>query len=440
MGLTRVFLRLTALAVVSHSLCSRRYRFLQPPEQSRALDPGQLRRVCGDRARRRRGRAGRGARALRRSAGSLDELFLAQTRYLDELPLRYVDLAIFGAAALSLFLELAVIRWQGTVFEFFAFYKNFTLLSCFAGLGIGYPLAAKDRTPLPAVVPLLAWQFALLIAFRFGMPEWSLASVRNLPFQEQLNMGVNVLTTFAEGVATYFFLSVAFVLTAHRLRADRAGLRPADEAARQPARVRAESARQPVRRRADVSRELSVDAPDRLVRAVVRGDPFAARQAQRSARRRCAASRSPASSSSRGPSVRCGRRIYSPYQMLELGHTPQGYMEIRAAGHYYQRVFDLSKPEALDTETVRIRNYYDLPYRSTALRRTLQSSAPAAATTSRQRCDRARSSSTRSRSIPRSSPRARRIIPEHPYRSAAGPSDRQRRAERSCGRATGTTT
>ena len=57
------------------------------------------------------------------------------------------------------------------------------------------------------------------------------------------------------------------------------------------------------------------------------------------------------------------QKIYSPYQMLELGHTPQGYMEIRAAGHYYQRVFNLANPDALDTEMLRIRNYYDLPYR-----------------------------------------------------------------------------
>src|SRR5258705_5886090 len=49
-----------------------------------------------------------------------------QATFLDALPLRHVDLAIVGAAALSLFLELAVIRWQGTVFEFFAFYKNFS--------------------------------------------------------------------------------------------------------------------------------------------------------------------------------------------------------------------------------------------------------------------------------------------------------------------------
>ena len=142
-------------------------------------------------------------RVLRSSELRLDDLFVSQTRFFDELPMRWVDVAIFGSAALSLFLELAVIRWQGTVFEFFAFYKNFTLLSCFAGLGLGYSLASRDRTPLVAVIPLLVWQFLFLIGFRFGMPEWSLASVRNLPFQEQLNMGVNVLTTFAEGVATY---------------------------------------------------------------------------------------------------------------------------------------------------------------------------------------------------------------------------------------------
>jgi hypothetical protein len=33
--------------------------------------------------------------------------------------------------------------------------KNFTL-SCFAGLGIGYSLASRDRTPLVLVVPLVA--------------------------------------------------------------------------------------------------------------------------------------------------------------------------------------------------------------------------------------------------------------------------------------------
>src|SRR5271166_2712429 len=83
----------------------------------------------------------------------LDEQSKDQADYLDNLSPQFVDLAIFGSAALSLFLELAVIRWQGTVFEFFAFYKNFGLLSCFVGLGLGYGLANRDRIPLMLALP-----------------------------------------------------------------------------------------------------------------------------------------------------------------------------------------------------------------------------------------------------------------------------------------------
>ena len=125
----------------------------------------------------------------------------------------YVGVAIVGAAALSLFLELAVIRWQSTVFEFFAFYKNVSLLSCFAGLGLGYALADRRRISLGMVIPLLGWQFGLLFALRFGMNEGQLQSLRILPFQEQLNMGTPAVRHVAEGAAIYFFLSVVFLLT-----------------------------------------------------------------------------------------------------------------------------------------------------------------------------------------------------------------------------------
>ena len=84
-----------------------------------------------------------------------------QNDFLDFLSPRYIDWAIFGAAALSLFLELAIIRWQGTVFEFFAFYKNFSLLCCFAGLGLGYALADRRSIPLALTIPMLGWQFGL---------------------------------------------------------------------------------------------------------------------------------------------------------------------------------------------------------------------------------------------------------------------------------------
>ena len=56
-------------------------------------------------------------------------------------------------------------------------------------------------------------------------------------------------------------------------------------------------------------------------------------------------------------------RIFSPYQILELGPSSHGWMTLRAAGHYYQRLLDLSKktraayPDLEDSA-----RYYDLPY------------------------------------------------------------------------------
>ena len=94
-------------------------------------------------------------RWLRRAEPALDSQGREQVSFIDALPSRYVDLAIAGSAGLSLFLELAVIRWQSSVFPFFAFYTNFGLLACFAGLGLGYALARRDRIPLALVVPLL---------------------------------------------------------------------------------------------------------------------------------------------------------------------------------------------------------------------------------------------------------------------------------------------
>jgi hypothetical protein len=360
-GLTRVFLRLTALAFITTlfvpvvtAFCSRlndpapwtASSYLAYPVLAIAVAAVGLLVF----------------RRFRSWAPRLDDLFVEQTRFLDGLDVRFVDLAIFGAAALSLFLELAVIRWQGTVFEFFAFYKNFTLLSCFAGLGVGYALAARDRTPLAFVLPLLAWQFLFLIAFRAGMPEWSLASVRNLPFQEQLNMGVNVLTTFAEGVATYFFLSAAFVVTAlafvpigqvcGRLMNRRANLRSYGlNLLGSLAGVALTFLVSFLWTPPIVWYGLSFAVI--LLLHVRRQAPFAIGA--------CVAV--VALIVLAWPVNPLWLRVYSPYQMLELGHTPQGYMEIRAAGHYYQRVFNLGNAASLDSDMLRIRNYYDLPYK-----------------------------------------------------------------------------
>jgi spermidine synthase len=59
-------------------------------------------------------------------------------------------------------------------------------------------------------------------------------------------------------------------------------------------------------------------------------------------------------------------RLYSPYQLLEIGYSDTGLMFIRAAGHYYQRVHNLSDTAiqaTTDPSLRQTRNYYELPYR-----------------------------------------------------------------------------
>jgi spermidine synthase len=59
-------------------------------------------------------------------------------------------------------------------------------------------------------------------------------------------------------------------------------------------------------------------------------------------------------------------RIYSPYQSLDIGYSPNGLMLIRAAGHYYQRVHNLSDAAVgatTDPVLRATRDYYDFPYR-----------------------------------------------------------------------------
>ena len=92
---------------------------------------------------------GLGAKLTSALQSPLERLGEAQAKFVAELPEHRVPLAIAGSAGLSLFLELAVIRWHGTEWEIFALYKNFSLLACFLGLGLGYAIARAR--PIPAV-------------------------------------------------------------------------------------------------------------------------------------------------------------------------------------------------------------------------------------------------------------------------------------------------
>ena len=152
---------------------------------------------------------------LRKLKSVLDANAVAQRLFLDTLDSRYIDAAIVVSTALSLFLELALIRWQSSVLEFLAFYKNFSLLACFAGLGLGYALAARDRIPLLMVVPLLGAQFCffLFVRLEFSFVDSESTAFEVNPFREQLAMGMSPGNWF-DALGLFLLLSVIFLLTA----------------------------------------------------------------------------------------------------------------------------------------------------------------------------------------------------------------------------------
>ena len=300
---------------------------------------------------------------LRKLKSVLDANAVAQRLFLDTLDSRYIDAAIVVSTALSLFLELALIRWQSSVLEFLAFYKNFSLLACFAGLGLGYALAARDRIPLLMVVPLLGAQFCffLFVRLEFSFLDSESTAFEVNPFREQLAMGMSPGNWF-DALGLFLLLSVIFLLTAltfvpigqlcGRLMERRKNLRA--------------YALNLIGSLLGVVMMLVASllwTPPlvwfalcflgvlllhfRQLSPLVAGIVF---------------------------SIICTiilawwplgplwSRVYSPYQLVEIGtDSTTGLTLIRASGHYYQHVLDLSSHHR---ESSHDRDYYDFPYKA----------------------------------------------------------------------------
>jgi hypothetical protein len=300
-------------------------------------------------------------RLVERLRPALEMNAVRQAEFLDGIDSRYIDLAIAGSAILSLFLELSIIRWQGTVFEFFAFYKNFGLLACFVGLGLGYALSGRDSIPLVLSIPVMAWQFVFMIALRFGDKGILLGTIRAIPLREQLNMGTGISVSVAQEFAIYFLLAVVFLMTTliflpvgqlcGRLMQRRTNLRA--------------YGLNLLGSLAGVVLMLLVSAlwtpPTvwfalcclgillftlRTPGTLLTGAVFSV----------------VAVVALDWPVTPLWQRVYSPYQLLELGTAENtGLTLIRAAGQYYQRVYDFSS-STVSPALEPVRHYYDFPY------------------------------------------------------------------------------
>ncbi len=76
-------------------------------------------------------------------------------------------------SGLSLYLELAVIRWIAGEVRVFSYFKNLTLLAAFLGLAIGFGLVAR-RDIRPAYAPLLAALFLVVMGIKLVTAQFPL--------------------------------------------------------------------------------------------------------------------------------------------------------------------------------------------------------------------------------------------------------------------------
>lgn len=301
---------------------------------------------------------------LRRSETSFDRMATEQASFLQTLPERYVRMGIFGAAALGLFLELSIVRWQASVFPFFAFYKNFSILSCFAGLGLGYATARDKHVPLFLAAPLFCWQFILMLGMRYGMRSHQFTSLYVLPFREQLNMGLWGTANFYQGLQTYFVLAVVFLLTALPLISIGQVCGALME---RPDKLSAYGYNL-IGSLAGVLLMFAISAfwtPPSVWFLIGFAGLLLFCVRRQSTFLWTGGAVVLALVLLEWPVKPAWQRIYSPYQLLEVGRDRQGHLLIQAAGHYYQHVYDFSRPAAdvaPDADAARARGYYDLPY------------------------------------------------------------------------------
>ncbi len=101
---------------------------------------------------------------------------------------------------LSLLLELVLIRWLASVFPVYSFYKNFTMLACFLGLGAGYAVAERQPCAPAMVLPMLALFVGVIMLLRYDTGSGYLI------------FSIGWLSTF--DLPVYFLLGASFVICA----------------------------------------------------------------------------------------------------------------------------------------------------------------------------------------------------------------------------------
>lgn len=121
-----------------------------------------------------------------------------------------VFLKIVLACALSLFLELAIIRIHSSYIHYFSFLKNISLISCFLGLGIGYSLRLHNVFSLNWIFPLLFLQIVMI----YFLSDTPVSTALLNPISERLTMGQDTASNIIHLILIYAFTIFIFIFNA----------------------------------------------------------------------------------------------------------------------------------------------------------------------------------------------------------------------------------
>lgn len=121
-------------------------------------------------------------------------------------PRKGTAIELFILSAVSLFIELLVIRWMSADIRAFTVFRTFPLITCFVGLGVGFSL---NRSNSYRLLPISIFLFAITmkVADLLGLGLWSFPSISVFQWQN-----LTGLTDANSSYVLVFLLAIIIVL------------------------------------------------------------------------------------------------------------------------------------------------------------------------------------------------------------------------------------
>lgn len=250
---------------------------------------------------------------------------------------------------LSLLLELVLIRWLASVFPVYSFYKNFTMLACFLGLGAGYAVAQRERCAPALVLPMLTFFVVVITLLRYDTGNlylvFSIGWLSSFDFLVYYLLGASFIVCacicYPVGQLCGKLLHSSNSLNAYSLNLIGSALGVA------------------------ALFLMSLYWLPPVVWFAVTGGMILLFVLPRDAFLQIGtASFCVLLTILAWPVQPETQRIYSPYQLLERTAKPDGLMQILSGGSYYQKVYNFSENRrGVESDTDRyVRTYYEFPY------------------------------------------------------------------------------